>query len=168
MMKTPRLFSTIINVLMLTAALSADEHYLLPEHNSDLMHSLKLKIERATAVTLITGGLAGPSIARSIEKSLQRGATLHLITTDFKSAAYFSKYRNTLVNVPKDKGIKERFALNILIIDKSDICFSSVAFSEILLKRNIGEVICTTDQESVLFGKKTEKSFSDRFEAYNR
>ena len=168
MMKIPRLFPTLLSVLTLTITLSSDEHYLLPEHNSDLLHTLKLKIERATAITVITGELASPAIARSIEKSLQRGATLDLITTDFKSAAYFSKYKNTLVHVPKDEGMKEKFMLNILIIDNSDVCFSSVAFSEILFKRNIGEVICTTDQETVLFGKKTEKSFLDRFEAYNR
>jgi len=168
MMKTPRLFSAILGLLSLAITLSSNECYLLPEHNSDLLHTLKQKIERATAITVITGELAAPSIARSIEKSLQRGATLHLITADFKSAAFFSKYRNTLVNVPKDEGLKERFGLNILIIDSSDVCFSSIAFSELLLKRNIGEVVCTTDQEAVLFGKRTEKSFSERFEAYNR
>jgi hypothetical protein len=168
MMKIPRFFSALSALLSLAATLNANEHYLLPEHNSDLLHTLKLKIERAAAITLITGELESPAIAGSIEKAVQKGASLHLITADFKSAAYFAKYRNTLVKVPRSEDMKERFALNVLIIDNSDICFSSVAFSETLLKRRIGEVICTTAEEEIAFGKQIEERFSKRFEAYNR
>lgn len=168
MMKMPRFFSAILGLLSLAVTLNADEYYLLPEHNSNLLHTLKQKIDRAAAVTVISSELKSPAISGSIEKAIQRGAYLYLITTDFKSAAYFAKYKNTLVKVPKREGLKERFALNILIIDNSDICFSSVAFSETQLKRNIGEVICTTAEEEIAFGKQIEERFLERFEAYNR
>ncbi|MEE8587967.1 MAG: hypothetical protein V3S80_01330, partial [Sulfurimonadaceae bacterium] len=60
------------------------------------------------------------------------------------------------------------YSLNILLIDESDVCFSSLSFSEAILKRNIGEVICTTNREEIDFAIDIEKRFSKRFEDYNR
>lgn len=168
MMKMPPLISVINSLMLLTIALNANEHYLLPEHKSDLVHTLKHKIDRARTITIISSELESPALSKSIERALLKGSDLHLITTSLKSAAYYAKYKNTSVKVPPSERIREKFALNILIIDSSDICFATLAFSEALLKRHIGNVICTTDAEDIAFGKRVEKSFSERFEAYEQ
>ena len=168
MMKMTRLFSALWGVILLIDAANANEHYLLPDNRSDLLHTMQQKIERAGSVTIITQELKEPALTRSIEKALRKGTRLHLITGDLESAAFFAKYRNTRVSVPASGRIGEKFALNILIIDKSDACFSGVAFSEAALGSNIGEVTCTTDQEDVGFAEEIGKRFTQRFEAYER
>ncbi|MDA3945115.1 MAG: hypothetical protein PF439_00325 [Helicobacteraceae bacterium] len=164
----PVLIATIIALISLLSTLNANEHYLLPDHKSDLTHTLKLKIARAESLTIITSELDNSALATSIEKALKRGMRFQLITTSFDSAAFYAKYRETLVKVPLSNRINESFFLNILLIDKSDVCFSSVAFSEKQMQNNIGEVICTTNQEDLMFAKKIEKSYVERFEDYNR
>ncbi len=168
MVNEMRLFSTLVAAILFTLALNADEHYLLPEQKSDLLHTLKMKIARAENLTIITGKLESKTLLRSIEKGLHRGAKFRLITSSFKSAAFYAKYKGTNVKVPASARISENFALNILLIDKSDVCFSSVAFSETDLKSFIGEAVCTTDNEDILFAHKVEKYFSDRFENYDQ
>ena len=168
MVKMMRFFSTVIGVMFLTLTLTANEHYLLPEHKSDLMHTLKRKIERANSITMITSGLDSPSLAKSIEKALKKGAYFHLLTTDITDAAYYAKYKNTTVKVPASNRMADSFSLNILLIGESDVCFSTLSFSEAILKRNIGEVICTTNREEIIFAKEIEKRFTERFEDYNQ
>ncbi len=167
-MKMPLPFSMIFSLMSLIITLNANEHYLLPEHKSDLLHTLKQKLDRSRTITIICSELESPSLARSIEKALLKGSDFHLITTSLKSAAYYAKYKNTLVKVPVSGRIGDKFSLNILIIDRSDICFSTIAFSEALLKNHIGNVVCTTDEEDIAFGKKVEKSFIERFEEYDK
>jgi len=163
-----RLHCAVIGAIALTSALNANEHYLLPEHHSDLIHTLQQKIARASHLTFITGELKEPSLARSIEKALHKGARFDLITSDTKSAGYYAKYRNTHVRVPTDPEAKEHFGLNLLIIDESDVCISSIAFSEAVLRRQMGEVICTTNAEEIEFALEIKRRFGERFEAYAR
>ncbi len=154
--------------LMLSLTLTANEHYLLPEHKSDLMHTLKLKIGRAHHISIISSGLDNPSLAKSIEKALSKKAKLHLITADVATASYYAKFRNTTVKVPTSGRMQEHFNLNILLIDRSDVCFSTLAFSESVLKKDIGEVTCTTDREEIDFAVDIERRFTKRFEDYNQ
>ncbi|MGB5964452.1 MAG: hypothetical protein WBF77_08355 [Sulfurimonadaceae bacterium] len=163
-----RFFSTVIAVMTLTLTLTANEHYLLPEHKSDLMHTLKGKIERANNITIITHGLDNPSLSKSIEKALKKEAHFRLLTTDIRNAAYYAKYKNTTVKIPTSDRLTDNYSLNILLIDESDVCFSSLSFSEAILKGNIGEVICTTNREEIAFAKEIEKRFTERFEEYNQ
>ena len=103
MMKMPPLFSVLYTLMFLAITLSANEYYLLPEHKSDLLHTLKQKIDRARTITIISSELESPVLSRSIEKALLKGSCLHLITTSLKSAAYYAKYKNTSVNVPRSE-----------------------------------------------------------------
>jgi len=153
---------------MLSLTLSANEHYLLPEHRSDLMHTLKLKIDRAHHITVISSGLDSPSLAKSIEKALSKEARFHLITTDVAAAAYYAKYKNTTIKIPTSSRMQEHFNLNILLIDRSDVCFSTLPFSATVLKRDIGEVTCTTNREEIDFALDIERRFIERFEDYNQ
>ena len=163
-----RLFFIIVGSLLLYSKLNANEHYLLPEHKSDLMYTLKQKVDRADRITIVTSELENPSLSKSIEKAIHRGAAFHLITTHHKSAAYFAKYKNTRVHLPASRDLTEKFALNLLLIDESDVCFSTLPFSDAIVKRSIGEVICTTNREEIDFAKEIEKRFTERFENYNR
>ena len=159
-------FSIFISLILLSSTVLANEHYLLPEQKSDLMRTLKLKIERANSITIITQKLDSSMLSRSIEKSLHSNATLQLITTDLGTASYYAKYKNMTVKVPTSKQLYEIFTLNILLIDNSDICFSSLPFDESILKREIGQVICTTDSEDIKFGESIKEKFLERFEDY--
>ena len=154
--------------MMLTLTLSANEHYLLPEEKSDLLYSLKRKIERAENITIITQVLDYPSLSSSIEKALKKETTLQLITTDLTSAAYYAKYRNTTVKVPVSQRLADNFHLNILLIDQSDVCFSTLTFSEADLNTAIGEVTCTTNVEEITFALDIKKRFTERFEDYDQ
>lgn len=162
-----RLLSTVSGLVFLTLTLTANEHYLLPEHKSDLIHTFKRKIDRAQNITIITSGLDNPSLSKSIENALLKEAHLHLLTTDILSAAYYAKYKNTTVKVPTSDRLSDNFALNILLIDESDVCFSTLAFSEAVLKRSIGEVTCTTNGEEIDFAIDLKRRFSERFEGYD-
>lgn len=168
MVKAMRFFSTLMTFICLALTLNADEHYLLPEQKSDLIHTLKMKIERAKSVTIITNRLDSPALLKSIEKALSRNSEFRLITSSLESAAFYAKYKNTKVKVPVSTRVGENFALNLFLIDESDVCFSTVAFSHADLNLKIGEVICTTDSEDIRFAKELEKRFSHRFEDYNR
>ena len=161
-----RVFSILISLIILSATILANEHYLLPEHKSNLMRTLKLKIERAHTITIITQRLDSNTLSRSIEKSLGSNAKLELITTDLTTASYFAKYKNTTVKVPLSKDLTKIFTLNILLIDNSDICFSSLPFDEAVLRHEIGQVICTTDSEEIKFGEQIKAKFMERFETY--
>jgi len=163
-----RLFSITMTAIVLTLTLSANEHYLLPEEKSDLMHSLKRKIERAENITMITSSLDNPSLSKSIEKALKQAACFNLITTDMQSAAYYAKYKNTTVKVPVSQRLADNFHLNILLIDQSDVCFSTLSFSDADLKRGIGAVTCTTNDEEITFALDIQKHFSERFEDYSQ
>jgi len=161
-----RVFSILIGLMILGITVFANEHYLLPEQKSDLMRTLKLKIERAHTITIITQKLDSSMLSRSIEKSLRNHAKLLLITTDLSTASYYAKYKNVTIKVPTAQHLSETFTLNILLIDESDICISSLPFDENILKREIGQVICTTDSEDIRFGEEITKKFIERFEAY--
>ncbi len=163
-----RLLSLLTAIIVLSLTLTANEHYLLPEHKSDLMHTFKQKISRADTVTIISAQLESPSLAKSIEKAVLNGSNLCLITSDLKSAAYYAKYKNTRIKVPTSGRIAETFFINILLIDQSDVCFSSLEFSEEVFKKSIGTVTCTTNREDIDFAIDIEKRFSKRFEDYNR
>ena len=163
-----RLFSIVISTVILAFTLHANEHYLLPEHKSDLLHSLKRKIERADSITIITTSLDHTSLSNSIEKALKKKAKLQLITTDMLSAANYSKYKSTTVKVPSSKRLTDNFHLNILLIDRSDVCFSTLSFSDTVLNTNIGEVTCTTNSEEIAFALDIAKRFSERFEDYHQ
>jgi len=160
-------FSAAVTIFFFSR-LNANEHYLLPEHNSDLMNTLKQKISRAQTITIISGELRSPSLARSIERAIEENRRFHLITTDLDSAAYYAKYKNGIVKVPVSDRQIESFSLSLLLIDESDICFSSLAFNEAVLNKQIGEVICTTNSEEIAFGKRIKAAFMERFEDYNR
>lgn len=162
------LFCAAAATTFLFNTLDANEHYLLPEHKSDLMHTLKQKISRAQTITIISGELQSPSLARSIEKAIANHRRLHLITADLNTAAYYAKYKNSTVKVPASDRPVENFSLTLLLIDESDICFSSLAFNEALLDAHVGEVICTTNSEEIAFGKRIKAVFMERFEDYNR
>ena len=166
MMKRP--LSTLIAILVLALPLIANEHYLLPEHKSDFMHTLKRKIARAESITIISSRLDNPSLSKSIEKAIKHGAAFHLITTDLTSASFYAKYKNTQVDVPTSQRLRETFNLNILLIDRSDVCFSTLAFDEAVLKKEIGMVTCTTNKEDIAFAINIEQDFTERFEDYNQ
>jgi len=166
MTQMQRVFSIFISLIVLTIALSASEHYLLPENKSDLIRTLKLKIERADTIVIITKRLDSNTLSRSIEKRVSAHANMQLITTDLSTAAYYAKYKNTTVQVPNAQDSTETFTLNILLIDKSDICFSSLPFDESILKREIGQVICTTNREEIKFAETIRDTYMERFEAY--
>ena len=161
-----RVFSIFISLILLTITASASEHYLLPENKSDLIRTLKLKIERANSIVIITQRLDSNTLSRSIEKRVRANANMQLITSDLTAAAYYAKYKNTTVKVPRSQHTPETFTLNILLIDESDICFSSLPFDESILKREIGQVICTTNKEEVKFGETIRDTYMERFEAY--
>jgi len=64
MMRIIRLFfSAATATTLLFNILDANEHYLLPEHNSDMIYTLKQKISRAETITIISGELQSPSLA---------------------------------------------------------------------------------------------------------
>ena len=161
-----RVFSVLLTLIILTLTLHANEHYLLPEDKSNLIRTLKLKIERANTITIITQRFDSNTLSHSIEKRLLANARLLLITTDVNTASYYAKYKNTQIKVPHLPQLTELFTLNLLLIDKSDICFSSLPFDEAILKRNIGQVICTTDTKEIGFGEEIIQKFLERFEAY--
>ena len=163
-----RLLALTLSMIMFSISLCANEHYLLPEHKSDLLHSLKRKIERSHEFTIITRHLESPQLSKSIEKALKKSGRFHLITTDLRSAAYYAKYKNTTVDVPSSEQLVDSFRLNILIIDRSDVCFSTLAFSEAVLKNSVGNVFCSTNAEDIAFAKELEERFTHRFEAYNQ
>ena len=169
MMTIIRLFFAAASAtVFLFDTLDANEHYLLPEHNSDLIHTLKQKISRAQTITIISGELQSPSLAASIEKAIADDRRLHLITTDLNSAAYYAKYKNSIVKVPVSDPQAVTFSVSLLLIDESDICFSSLPFSEAVLRAQIGEVICTTNREDIDFGKRIKAAFMERFVDYSR
>ena len=163
-----RLLSTLIGILLLTLPLIANEHYLLPEHKSNLMNTLKRKISRAQNVTIISSRLDNTSLSKSIEKAIRHGAKFHLITADLTSASFYAKYKNTQIDVPSSPRLRETFNLNILLIDKSDVCFSTLAFDETALKKEVGMVTCTTNREDIAFALDIKKRFTERFEDYNQ
>jgi len=166
MMRMQRVFSILLPLILLTISLAANEHYLLPEDKSSVMRTLKLKIERAHTITIITQKLDAPTLSRSIEKRLRSQAHLLLITTDLTTASYYAKYKNVQVKVSTSQRLSKMFTLNILLIDNSDICFSSLAFDENILRREIGQLICTTDAEEIKFGEEIREKFLVRFEEY--
>ena len=168
MAKMTRLVSVLASITILILTLNANEHYLLPEHKSDLIHTLKQKIERAHNITVITNGLDDSSLAKSIEKALKKEARLHLLTTDITTASYYAKYKNTAVKIPTSNRMAENFHLNIVLIDKGDVCFSTLSFTQTAMKRDIGEVICTTNREEIDFAIDIQKRFTARFEDYNQ
>lgn len=161
-------FYARISPLLLVMSLHANEHYLLPEQKSDLLHTLKMKIQRAENFTIITSDLKNRSLQNSIEKSLNADKKFRLITSNLESASFYAKYRKTDVKVPASDRISENFALNILLIDESDVCFSTLPFSDSTLQSMIGEVICTTDGEEITFAKEIERRFMHRFVDYTR
>ena len=165
-MPMQRVFPVLLSLILLSIMALANEHYLLPENKSDLMRTLKLKIERANNITIITQRLDSTTLSRSIEKRVRSKARLQLITSDLSSASYYAKYRNTIVKVPSSQVQTKTFTLNILLIDNSDICFSSLPFDETVLRRDIGQVICSTDKEDIAFGKEIREKFLKRFETY--
>ncbi len=163
-----RIFSTVTATVLFSTLLIANEHYLLPEHKSDLLHTLKRKIERAQSFTIITSGLDNPALSKSIEKALKKERHFTLITTDLPTAAYYAKYKNTTVKIPRSGRMRDDFYLNILIVDESDVCFSTLPFNETVLKKAIGEVTCTTEREEIGFALDIQKRFTERFEDYSQ
>ena len=168
MVQMRRLFSLVLLLFFLDGDLAADEQFLLPENRSDMIHTLKRKIERAREITIITSHLNTPTLSRSLEKTLRHNHNFILVTTDQKSAAFYAKYKNTEVFVPPSSRELENFSIHILLIDKSDVCFSSLPFDEKVLRRETGWVSCTTDKEEIAFAQQLAKTFIQRFEPYNK
>ncbi len=152
---------------LLFITLQANEHYLLPEQKSDLIQTLKRKVERAHTLSIITTDLESQILSRSIERLLKKKHQFTLITSSSSSAAYYAKYKNTKVYLPPSQRPLEHFNVNIFIIDKSDICISSLAFKEHLLRQTQGVVSCTTAREEIDFGLALIKKYQQRFELYN-
>jgi len=159
--------SLTFTFFLLITTLQANEYYLLPEHKSDLIHTLKRKIERAHRLTIITAELESQTLSRSIEKLLKKEHHFTLITPSISAAAYYAKYKNSKVYLPPAQRPLKHFNINILIIDKSDICISSLPFKEQLLRQSQGTVSCTTTKEEVDFGVELIKKYQQRFERYN-
>ena len=157
----------VLYLLLSTLALFAQEHYLLPENRSDLLHTLQQKISRAHSITIITSKLKVSVLSRSIEKSIHRGGNFKLITTDISSAAYFSKYQRTDIYIPKEESKIGHFALLIMLIDESDLCLGSIALHDQTLKEEISEVTCTTNTEDIAFAQQIIESYTERFERYD-
>lgn len=166
-MKT-RLVSAILSLTLLSISLHANQHYLLPEQYSDLMHTLTQKIKRAHHITVITQGLESLSLSKSIENALLAKAAFHLITTDLSTAAYYAKYKNSTVRVPTSPHLAERFRVNVLMIDDSEVCISTLPFVQDDLRSKIGMVICSTNPEEIGFSQNISKRYSERFEPYNK
>lgn len=167
MVQMRRLFSLVLLLFFLGEDLAANEQFLLPENKSDMIHTLKQKIERAQKVTIITAHLNTATLSRSLEKAIRHKHSFTLITTDQNSAAFYAKYKSTSVFVPPSARALEAFSINILLIDNSDVCFSSLPFDDKVLRRETGWVSCTTDQKEIAFGKKLANTFIQRFEPYN-
>ena len=155
-----------IAILLVSTQLNANEHFLLPEQKSALIESLKSKIERAHTLRIVTQILEHSQLSKSIEKKLLKGGVFELVVADVKSAAYYAKYKNSTVYIPSNTDLFENFTLNILIIDQSDVCFSSLPFNSATLQRKIGHVACTTNPEDVSFALDAFKRFKARFERY--
>ena len=152
---------------ILFTTLQANEYYLMPEQKSDLMQTLKRKVARAHTLSVITTDLESPILSKGIEKLLKKEYPFILVTPSRSSAAYYAKYKNTKVYLPPSQRPLEHFNINILIIDKSDICISSLPFNEQLLRQAQGIVRCTTAKEEVDFGLELIKKYQQRFELYN-
>jgi len=161
-------FSILILLTALITTLQANEHFLLPDQRSDLLHSLKSKIKRAKQITIITAYLHSKQLSKAIEKAISQGAELHLITTDLESAARYAKYRHTKVYVPRHIREDTLFTITLLLIDNSDLCIASLPFDEQYLKEQTGMVICTTDHEEITFATSLQKTYTERFEPYSR
>ena len=161
------LITLTLSLFMAQTLLYANEHYLLPEQKSDLIHTLKRKIERAQTVSIITSQLESSTLDRSIQKLLKRDGNFTLITTSQSSAAYYAKYKNTKVYIPEGKRPPAPFHIVILLIDHSDVCIASLPFHDEQLRRAHGTVICTTSQEEVDFATKAITRYSERFKSYH-
>ncbi len=160
-----RLFILFLLTLLLQLSLCANEYFLLPEQKADLLYSLKRKIARADQISIVTPQLHFQSLSRSIEKALKKGATLTLITSDLNSASIYAKFKNSRVKVAPQNTIAQ-LHLTLLLIDQSDVCFTSIALSEESLHKDIGNVICTTNNEDIAFAQSIIKKYSERFVDY--
>ena len=152
--------------LITTTHLNANEHFVLPEEKSDMISSLKSKIERAKILRVITQSMDHNGLNKSIEKQLQKEGIFELIVVDQKSAAYFAKYKNTTVYLPPET--MPFFSLNILLVDESDVCFSSLSFNNTALQRDIGQIICTTNKEELTYALDVFRRFKERFVPYHQ
>ena len=167
MVKMHPLIALFISLFIVQTALYANEHYLIPEQKSDLIHTLKRKIERAHSLSIITSQLESATLDRSIQKLLKNEGNFVLITTSKTTAAYYAKYKNTSIYLPKERRPLSTFKIHILLIDHSDVCISSVAFSNEQLQKEHAIVICTTAQEEVDFATHLKKLYQERFTDYH-
>jgi len=161
------LLLNFLALLLTMTYLNANEHFVLPEEKSDMIFSLKSKIERAQKLRIMTQNIAHSTLNKSIEKQLLKDGTFELIVVDKKSAGYFAKYINTTVYLPPEPQTITVFNLNILIVDESDVCFSSLPFSSVTFQRDIGQVLCTTNKEEIIYALDVFKRFKERFVPYH-
>lgn len=147
--------------------LTADEHYLLPDQKSDLLHTLTSKIKRAEHIQIIISKLQNASLRKTIEKSISKGSHLTLMTTDLESAAYFAKYRDTQVYLPPSPYEAGRFSLFVLLVDETDVCIGSFTLDQEHRKEQITQVRCTTSEEEIDFAKNLLSTYKKRFRLYS-
>jgi len=166
-----RLMSPLKLLFSLTIALSlnliADEHYLLPDQKSDLLHTLTSKIKRAEHIQIIISKLQETTLRSAIKKRIAKGSYLTLIATDLKSAAYFAKYKHTQVYVPPSTYKEGKLALFILLVDETDICIGALTLDQDRDKEQVTQVRCSTSKEEITFAKSLLRTYKERFVLYN-
>ena len=154
--------------IALSLNLTADEHYLLPDQKSDLLHTLTSKIKRAEHIQIIISKLQETTLRNAIKKRIAKGGQLTLIATDLDTAAYFAKYRDTQVYVPPSDYEAGRLALFVLLVDETDICIGALTLEKEKAKEQVTQVRCTTAQEEIEFAKSLLHTYKERFVLYNR
>ena len=158
----------LILSLALLLNLMSDEHYLLPDQKSDLLHTLTSKIKRAEHIQIIISKLQNTTLRKSIEKRIAKGSHLTLVATDLESAAYFAKYKHTQVYIPPSGYDKGKLALFVLLIDKTDICIGALSLDRDTHKEQVTQVRCSTSNEEIDFAKSLLKTYKERFVLYNQ
>jgi len=154
-------------LFLTTHLLTANEHYLLPENRSDLLHSLQQKILRAQEITIVTSELQSSMLKRGIEKAITKGVHFSLLTQNTESAGTFAKYKNSSIYLMPQSDRVHHLELMLLLIDKSDLCYGSIALNEKSMREVISLITCTTNREEIAFAQRSIASYKKWFEPYN-
>jgi hypothetical protein len=159
-----------LRLLLVPVLLYSTEHYLLPEQCSDARHTLKQKILRVDKeMFLVTAALRDKALVTAVEKALQKGRRLILVTTSPHLASFFAKYRNTEVRVLKRSSAGTESAdlrLNYLLLDDTELCLSTLPFEREAMRSRIGTMQCTLDPETVRFYRRVCQTLAARSFCY--
>jgi len=151
---------------LIALTLSSNEHYLLPENRSDLLHALQQKILRAQKITILTSELQSSVLRRSIEKAIAKGVHFTLLTQSRESAGTFAKYKNSSVYLMAQDESTSTLALMFFLVDESDLCYGSVALHAKSMREVISLITCTTKKEEINFAQKSIVAYKQRFKPY--